>query len=66
MASHQLTAYLSEFYFIWLSDMTVLSEVCKQEKFELHNPIFMVNILLVVNVSFNQTLLIFFFYVRQT
>lgn len=46
--------------------MTVLSEVCKQEKFELHNPIFMVNILLVVNVSFNQTLLIFFFYVRQT
>ena len=46
--------------------MTVLLEVCKQEKFELHNPIFMVNILLVVNVSFNQTLLIFFFYVRQT
>ena len=54
--------------------MAILSKACKLDNFESHNSLklsFMnmeafVQILLIVNLSLNQTLLTFFLYVRQT
>ena len=57
--------------------MTILSKACKPDNFELHNSLKLsfttlrifeafVRILLIVNLSLNQTLLTFLLCVRQT
>ena len=72
--SHELTAYLSVLdLFLTQRIMVILSKGRKPDSFESYNSLKLsftsigafVRILLNVNLSFNQTLLTFFFYVRQ-
>ena len=75
LVSHELAAYLSVFnLFLTQWIMAILSKRCKPDNFEPHNSLkrSFTNIrrlrsnLLNVNVSFNQTLLTFLLYMRET